>query len=34
MRAWAQDELQKIVEADDLHIAPFRADGTMYGTPT
>jgi hypothetical protein len=32
--AWAQDELQKIAEADDLHISPFRADGTTYGTPT
>ena len=34
MTAWAQDELQKIAEADDLHIAPFRADGLTYGTPT
>ena len=34
MTAWAQDTLQKIAEADDLHIAPFRADGTTYGTPT
>ena len=34
MTAWAQDKLQKIAEADDLHIAPFRADGTTYGTPT
>ena len=34
MTAWAQDELQKIAEADDLHIAPLRADGTTYGTPT
>jgi hypothetical protein len=34
MTVWAQDELQKIAEADDLHIAPFRADGTTYGTPT
>ena len=34
MTAWAQDELQKIAGADDLHIAPFRADGTTYGTPT
>jgi hypothetical protein len=32
--AWPADELQKIAEADDLHIAPFRADGTTYGTPT
>jgi len=30
---WPKDELQRIAEADDLHIAPFRVDGT-YGTPT
>ena len=37
MTVWAQDELQKITEAteaDDLHISPFWADGTTYGTPT
>jgi hypothetical protein len=34
MTAWAQDELQTIAEAHDLHIAPFRANGTTYGTPT
>ena len=34
MTVWAQDELQRIAEADDLHIAPFRPDGTTYGTPT
>ena len=34
MTAWAQDELQRIAAADDLHISPFRADGTTYGTPT
>ena len=28
------DELKRIDEADDLHIAPFRDDGTTYGTPT
>ena len=28
------DVLEKINEADDLHIAPFRADGKTYGTPT
>jgi hypothetical protein len=33
MTVWTQDELQKIAEADDLHISPFRADGTTYGTP-
>jgi len=34
MSAWSRDELRKIAEADDLHIAPFRQDGTAYGTPT
>lgn len=31
---WPEVELQKIVAADDLHIAPFRDDGVTYGTPT
>jgi hypothetical protein len=31
---WSKDELQKIAEADDLHISPFRDDGATYGTPT
>ena len=31
---WQWDELVKIAEADDLHIAPFRDDGNSYGTPT
>jgi hypothetical protein len=34
MKAWAKDELRKIAEADDLHIAPFREDGLTYGTLT
>ena len=34
MTAWRRDELRKIAEADDLHIAPFREDGKTYGTPT
>ena len=34
MSAWLKDELQKIAEADDLHISPFREDGVTYGTPT
>ncbi len=34
MKAWAKEELHKIAEADDLHIAPFREDGRTYGTPT
>ncbi|RSC25226.1 DUF2255 family protein [Pseudomonas putida] len=32
--AWANDELNRIVEADDLKISPFRQDGKTYGTPT
>jgi hypothetical protein len=28
------DELEKIAATDDLHIAPFREDGTTYGAPT
>jgi len=34
MTTWKTDELQKIAEADDLHIAPLREDGKTYGTPT
>src|SRR5882724_6597291 len=34
VKAWSKDELRKIAEADDLHISPFREDGTTYGTPT
>ena len=33
MSTWPQEELRRIAESDDLHIAPFREDGT-YGTPT
>ena len=28
------EDLEKIAETDDLHIAPFRDDGTTYCTPT
>jgi len=34
MPTWSTDELRRIAEADDLHIAPFREDGVTYGTPT
>ncbi len=34
MSRWSSDELQKIVQADDLHISPFREDGVTFGTPT
>jgi len=33
MSAWQQEELRKIA-ACDLHISPFRDDGSTYGTPT
>ena len=31
---WPQDELRRILEADDLHVSPFREDGKTYGRPT
>jgi len=31
---WPEDELARIASTDDLHVAPFREDGTTYGTPT
>jgi hypothetical protein len=31
---WTEDELRRIVEADDLQIAPLREDGRTHGTPT
>lgn len=34
MSKWRKDDLRRIAEADDLHIAPFREDGATYGTPT
>ena len=34
MTTWAEDELKRIAEADELHISPFRQDGSTYGTPT
>jgi hypothetical protein len=34
MTAWPADELKRIAASDDLHISPFREDGTTYGTPT
>jgi len=34
MATWPKDELRKIAEADDLHIAPFRENGVTHGTPT
>ena len=34
MPSFAPDELDRIAAADDLHIAPFREDGSTPGTPT
>lgn len=31
---WPSDELRRIAESDDRHIAPFREDGSTCGTPT
>ena len=31
---WSNDELGRIVLADDLHVAPLREDGKTYGTIT
>jgi hypothetical protein len=31
---WSQEDLLKIADSDDLHIAPLREDGVTYGTPT
>ncbi len=33
MAKWSKDELGRIAEADDLHIAPLRDDGATIGTP-
>lgn len=34
MTAWPATDIGGIAATDDLHIAPFRADGVTYGTPT
>jgi hypothetical protein len=34
MATWSKDELRRIADADDLHIAPFREDRVTYRTPT
>ncbi len=31
---WPEEELRRIAATDDLHVSPFREDGTTYGTPT
>ncbi len=34
MAGWSKEDLNKIVQADDLHVSPFREDAVTYGTPT
>jgi hypothetical protein len=34
MANWSEEELRRLADTDDLHISPFRGDGTTYGTPT
>ena len=34
MSSWQNNELKRIAESDDLHIAPFREYGVTYGTLT
>jgi hypothetical protein len=34
MTTWPRDELQRIADADDLHVGPLRTDGKTCGTPT
>jgi len=34
MTEWTSADLDRIVAADDLKVAPFRADGVTPGTPT
>ena len=34
MSNWPKNELRKIAETDDLHIAPLHDDGKTYGTLT
>jgi hypothetical protein len=30
----SKEEVHRITDADDFHIAPYREDGITYGTPT
>jgi hypothetical protein len=34
MNTWPKEERNRIAEADDLHVSPFREDGATHGTPT
>ncbi|CUH81273.1 DUF2255 family protein [Tropicibacter naphthalenivorans] len=31
---WTKSQLAAFAPADDFHVAPFRAEGVTYGTPT
>ena len=33
-KSFTNEEIQKIADANDFHVAPFREDGVTYGTPT
>lgn len=34
MTTWSKNTIGQIAASDDLHIYPYRADGTTLGTPT
>jgi hypothetical protein len=34
MSSWQTEDLKAFAASDDLHVSPFREDGTTYGTPT
>ncbi|MEL4358767.1 MULTISPECIES: DUF2255 family protein [unclassified Luteococcus] len=34
MNSWPKDVIERIAASDDLHISPFRPDGSTPGTPT
>ena len=34
MKKFSKEEIKRIAETDDLHIAPFRENGKTYGTLT
>jgi hypothetical protein len=34
MSGWTREEIEEFALADDLHVAPFRDDGTTFGTST
>ena len=33
-KSFTNEEIQKIADANDFHVAPFREDGVTSGTPT